>query len=364
MKKIIDKLKNKNILENKELIAIYVTAGIFIFAGIALLSFFLMNKEAVVEYVEEFVEELQVDEECEYRRSFDGVCSDIKNYDDRLVAVMVENHTDARPQSGLVDAAVVYEAPVEANFTRFLLLFPHNTNVKKIGPVRSARPYYLDWLAEYGDPMYMHVGGSPEALDLIKKREVFDVNEFSRGWYFWRSKDRYAPHNAYTNSKLYQAAWEKYGEESVEMATSSWKYSDDIECDEECVEQIKITFALPSYVTRWKYNTSTTQFERYQVEGRHKDQNGRQIVADTVIIQSVNSEVIDAIGRKKIRTVGVGEALVFANGKVVEGRWEKKSIEEKTRWLDTDGNEIPLKPGKIWIEVVGHDSEFEYSLKK
>jgi len=363
-------MHKKNIKElikktNTQIFVTYVAAGIIVLIGVIWFGWLLLNHESATEFIEEIKQVTEENkDECDTRRSFDGVCMDVKNYDDRLIAVMIENHTEARPQSGLADAAIVYEAPVEANFTRFMALFPHNTDVNKIGPVRSARPYYLDWLAEYGDPMYMHVGGSPDALGIIKEREIFDVNEFSRGWYFWRDDARYAPHNAYTSDLLFQSAWEKYGEESESMATSSWTYSDDISCDEECVEEIKVTFALPSYVTRWKYNTSTTQFERYQTEGRHKDQNGIEINADTVIIQSVDSRVIDAIGRKKIRTIGVGEALVFTKGKVTKGTWQKKGIYDKTEWLDLEGNSIPLKPGKIWIEVVGQDSEYEFTNSK
>ncbi|HLC70188.1 MAG TPA: DUF3048 domain-containing protein, partial [Patescibacteria group bacterium] len=93
----------------------------------------------------------------------------------QVVAVMIDNHIDARPQSGLAVASVVYEVPVEGSITRFMALYDGDDLVEEVGPVRSARAYYLDWLSEYGDALYLHVGGSPEALNLIKKRSIFDA---------------------------------------------------------------------------------------------------------------------------------------------------------------------------------------------
>lgn len=358
MKQIKDFIKK---LKDREVFFLYAISGVVALCALGLLGFLVFKKNAhdVVVYEDKTVEEKKEDmSPCANRRYYDGVC-DKTDYEKRLVAVMVENHTDARPQSGLADAVIVYEAPVEANFTRFMAFYPLNTNVEKIGPVRSARPYYLDWLEEYGRPMYMHVGGSPEALQKIELRGIFDVNEFSRGWYFWRDNARYAPHNAYTSSKLFQAAWEKYGKDT-DATTSSWHYGEEKPCHESCVGQIRVTFSLPSYIIRWNYNTSTNQFDRYQTEGRHKDTSGKEISADTVIIQKVISRTIDAVGRKDIETVGTGEAIVFANGIATTGTWKKDSLTSKTQWLTLEGNAIPLKPGKIWVEVVGNDSEFDY----
>src|SRR5690606_23920743 len=132
----------------------------------------------------------------------------------RTVGIMIENHYDARPLSGLADASVVYEAPVEGNYTRFLAVFPEDAEVQKIGPVRSARTYYLDWVSEYPDMLYMHVGGSPDALEKIKTHGIFDFNEFYRGWYYWRDSGRYAPHNVYTSSALFQKAMDEYANTS------------------------------------------------------------------------------------------------------------------------------------------------------
>ncbi len=298
---------------------------------------------------------------CDFRKTLNGECVD--NEDEtvsNVVAIMVENHPDARPQSGLVDASVVYEAPVEANYSRFLLLFPKDAEVKKVGPVRSARPYYLDWVSEYNDPMYMHVGGSPEALEKIKQIDLFDLNEFYRGWYYWRSKDRYAPHNVYTSEDHWNKAWEDYGEGRGTTTTESWAYNEMDACEDGCTEDITVTFLGETYQANWKFNTSTLQYDRYQGGVRHVDKDLRPIVADTIIVQHVTSTVVDAIGRLHIQTQGAGPVQVFRDGHRADGTWMKIGREQKTKWLNSEGEEIPIKPGKIWIEVINARGEVEY----
>jgi len=113
----------------------------------------------------------------------------------RPLAVMIENHTEARPQSGLSSADIVYEAVAEGGITRFMALFYCNLADIQVGPVRSARTYYLDWLGEY-DALYAHVGGAntpgpADALGQIIRYEVKDLNQFSIGFpVFWRDYQR------------------------------------------------------------------------------------------------------------------------------------------------------------------------------
>ncbi len=293
---------------------------------------------------------------CALQRLFDGVCVEtVEETTPPLVAIMVENHREARPQAGLARAAVVYEAPVEANYTRFLALYPASETIEKVGPVRSARPYFVEWVREWGDPMYMHVGGSPDALEDIEALEVFDVNEFYRGWYFWRSAERFAPHNTYTASKLWQKAWEDYGNKRSKVAASGWNFASRAACEVGCIRKITVSFLPPVYEAVWQYTSSTQQYTRYQMGQPHTDDDGRTIVANTIIVQRVTTQVLDAVGRLGLETVAKGEALVFRDGHMIRGTWYKKSVSGKTRWLDEAGKEIPLKAGPIWVEVVPHN---------
>ena len=311
--------------------------------------------------------------DCQHRRVSDGVCViGEEEVNPKLVAVMVENHPDGRPLSGLAEASVVYEAPVEANYTRFMAIYPANIKVDKIGPVRSARPYYLDWLSEYGGAMYMHVGGSPEAVALIKEYKLFDLNEFYFGRYYWRDKNRSAPHYIYTSSELWGKALADYANDDLAADYEGWAFSTtsldhtitSSLGEDEFVKEIKIVFLTPNYIVDWKFNSSTQKYDRYQGDELQRDTSGKKIKADTVVIQRVKSLVIDEIGRKKINTVGNGDVTVFYGGRIITGTWRKENRAGRTRFYDAIGEEIKLKPGKIWVEIVGQDGVVEIGDKQ
>lgn len=350
----------------------YLLAGLAFFVCVAAalsVWFFargLTSRESAVVSSENIVLE-NTEGVCPFRRALDGVC--VSSQEDAyplLVAVMIENHWDARPLSGIHEASVVYEAPVEANFSRFLAIFPANAESEKVGPVRSARPYYVDWLREYGTPLYMHVGGSQDALDRIEAWGVHDLNEFYRGWYYWRDDGRFAPHNVYTSSKLWNTAFADYDAFAATSTFDGWSFGAMSPCDEltdslaSCADVFTTTFNGSVYEAIWRYATSTNQYERYQVEGKQTDEGGNPILADTVVVQFVTTTVLDAIGRLGMETVGEGRAVVFRDGRMIEGVWKKQSASDRTEWRDTNGDVIPLNPGKIWIEVLNQHGSLSF----
>jgi hypothetical protein len=370
--KIKNKLTTANILYLIALCAFITAISLAVYFG----KNFLFSKNlqsTVINTIENLKKE-----KCDLKRAIDGVCvKDSFEIYPKLVAVMIENHPDSRPQSGLSEASIVYEAPVEANYSRFLAIYPADSEAPKVGPVRSARPYYLDWVSEYGNPLYTHVGGSDDALNLIKEYNIFDLNEFYYGWYFWRSKDRFAPHNTYISSELWNKAWNEYGNEKNINNYTGWKFEEKPEgkiCEannennaNKCSYEITASFFPPSYEALWKFNTSTNQYDRYQTSPDswtkkipHIDSDGSPISADTLIIQAVKSAVLDSIGRQKIYAIGKGDALIFKNGFVIKGTWKKTSRTDRTMWLDEFGNEIELKAGKIWVEVINKTGGYKY----
>ncbi|MCF6276879.1 MAG: DUF3048 domain-containing protein [Candidatus Magasanikbacteria bacterium] len=360
IKKKIKKLKKK---KNKvdEVAYIYFLAIVGFLVGFVLLVWFGLGYLAKINnannvFIDDLIEEVveEKGEECIKRDILDGVCIEESEEEvgKQVVGIMIDNHPDARPQSGMSKASVVYEVPVEGGYTRYFALFLVSAEVEKIGPVRSARPYFLDWSEEYGDMLYMHVGGSPEALDLIKSREVFDLNEFFGSWYFWRSPARLAPHNTYTSSDLWNNFLEDREVSNV-VEYEGWKFGEVSECDGNCISEINIPFLYPSFVVDWKYVDG--QFMRYQSNIKQRDLEGEVILADTVIVQKVKNKVIDGVGRRKIYTIGEGEAFVFQKGNMIKGTWEKESLSGKTRFFDESGKEIKLNAGKIWVEVVPDD---------
>ncbi len=338
----------------------YLLAGAVFFTGFVLLGWFgfrYMQGVALPSFgFQDRIGKKEKKIECVLRRVVDGACvASADRINPRLVAVMIENSAEAWPLSGLSHASIVYEAPTESNIPRFLAIFPADEPVDKVGPIRSARPYYLDWLSEYGaGTPYFHVGGSPEALDRIVSTVMIDINEMTHGWYFWRASDRDMPHNVYTSRRLWQKAIDDYPAPLGAKAPSGpvRMFTTTTPCSADCTTEIRATFSSPLYVALWRYSTSTDAYDRYQVGEPFRDADGTQIFADTVIIQRVNATVLDDIGRKHIDTVGSGSAIVFRSGFAFVGTWKKDAVASPTRFLDESGKEIPLKGGHIWIEVV------------
>lgn len=291
---------------------------------------------------------------CGERRKLDGLCLDGMvglSADPSVVAVMIDNHPDARPPSGIDSASIIYEVPVEGGFTRFMAVFPADAKVNKVGPVRSARPYFLDWAQEYGDALYFHVGGSEEALNLIEERGVFSVNEFFRAKNFWRSEQRSAPHNTYTKSDLWYVSSDEEENRSNEYVP--WIFEDIAGGEGDWVENIEIKYPSSLFSVSWQYSTSTGKYLRSVAGYPSHTEDGVRLEADNVIAQKVESLVLDGAGRLKINTIGEGEAEIFYNGVRHEAIWKKETSSGRTRWLDKKTlKEIPLRPGKTWVQIV------------
>jgi len=281
-----------------------------------------------------------------------------------IIGVMVDNHPDAWPQSCLgAFGSIVYEAPAEGVTTRFLQVMSANSDLSKVGPVRSARPYFLDWLAEYGDAVYMHCGGSPRALQLIKDRKVFDLNEFYFGEYYWRDTNKVAPHNLFTNREKWNLILSRYSSSSDTKPWLGWHFAKDIESslDGNPVKEIAIKY-YPGYIVSWRFQKdyAPVLYERlvngdYQKSICATNENNASasvITAQNILIQFVQMETVDEVGRKEIETLGTGEAYILHNGLMIRGKWEKRAIDERTRFYNKEDKEITLLPGTTWVEVV------------
>lgn len=291
---------------------------------------------------------------CKEFRFLDGVCLAEGETEKYPVAVMIDNKVEARPWSGLSYAGLVFEAPVEGGVTRFLAIYTTDKEIKKIGPVRSIRPYYIDWAREFGAIM-MHVGGSPEALGIIAgDAGLRGRNIDGLGEYFWRSADRFAPHNAHTSSKLLAAAIDKFIKKGA-PDFKLWEFKEDdfiSERGESGAMKIKFNnYAF--YDADWGYDKEKNVYERKDGEEFAKDEDGRMILAKNVAVLATDIEIIDAVSRRRITTVGSGDALIFQDGKKIEGKWEKKDGDSRLDFFDLDGKPIKFNRGMTWIEVTG-----------
>ncbi len=271
----------------------------------------------------------------------------------RVYGVMVDNMVDALPQSGLDQAPLVIEAPVEAGIPRLLAFFSSEPSVQKIGPIRSARPYFIDWDDEL-DALYAHVGGSDEALADLSAGGTFDFNQFWNGSSFWRSTDRQAPHNVYTSTQLLSAAWDRLAAQGKAPAPSYgiWMFKDPAVLPPDHPASPSIDFSMPDYRVSWLYDAKTDQYRRWQGGLPDTMQDGSAIAADNVAVVATKIETVDQIGHRHITTIGSGDALVFQDGGVIKATWKKPSARERLRFFDGNGTEVQMNSGKTWIEVV------------
>jgi len=293
------------------------------------------------------------------RRQLDGVYVEPAEADNYPIAVMLDNDPNARPQAGLAQAQLVYEAKVESGITRLMAVFVDAKDIKEIGSVRSARPYFLDW-AKGLDALFVHVGGSPEALARIVNGHILNLNEFFQGKYFWRSDNFRAPHDVYISGENILKYLERIKAEHKNY--DSWQYKEDAKEDECAIEQeIKIEYSVFDFNIKWVYNKDTNNYIRYLGGILHKDADEAQITAKNIIMLYVNSEVVDAELRRKLYTTGSGQAIYCFDGKCENGIWRKAEAKSREKIYDSNNQEIKFNVGTTWMQIVQKDVVIDYN---
>lgn len=281
--------------------------------------------------------------------------------DRRPLAVMIENAPAARPQSGLDKADVVYEIMAEGGLTRFLAVFLQgDTDV--LGPVRSARPYYIERMLEY-NAVYAFCGGSPAALNMVKSQGLAALNEFSIGRAaYWRISDRKAPHNLYTDTKkLRQVSAKKGYEKTVKLP--EFKFLSKGGENSDGAEALSIAINYPSKysLVKWTYDKETNKYLRFTAGKAHLNAvTGKQLTGSNILVQYAKTKVIDKEGRLDIEMTGRGKALLFTGGKAYPGTWKKESTRSQTYFYGEKGDVFKLTPGQTWIEVVATGTQVQY----
>lgn len=274
---------------------------------------------------------------------------------DRAIrAVVIENHTDARPQSGMSQAGVVYEALAEGGITRFLTFYVEG-QPPSIGPVRSLRPYFNHWTLEFNSPI-AHAGGSAEALGQVPLLHVKSMNALGGGvgQFFTRASDRYAPHNLYTSSAALDQLLQSRGYANPPQFTPSARKKDQPPATP-AHTIININYSYASFQVEYRYNKGCNCYDRFLAGAPHIDRNtGAQIQVKNVVVQymSVN---YDGTGHAIMGLLGSGKTIVFRDGGAVEGTWNKPTYESRSKLLDAAGKEIPLNRGNTWYSIVPAD---------
>lgn len=279
-----------------------------------------------------------------------------------VTGVMIENSDEARPQSGLSQAGVVFEALAEGGITRFLALYQEG-QPSSIGPVRSARPYFIDWLLPF-DAAYAHVGGSPAALSEIQSDNVRDMNQFYNGSSYTRISSRQAPHNVYTSMSSLRSL-----EQSKGWTTSnfvSFPRKSDNPSKSPTATTINMNPSGPDMAVNYVYDAKLNSYKRSEGGAPMIDANtGKQLEPKVVIAIVVpwTNGPLDASGAyyTDYSDIGSGTAYVFQDGIVTQGVWSKSSPTSQIQFTTTSGSPIKLNAGQTWITAIGSSSEVSYS---
>jgi hypothetical protein len=277
-----------------------------------------------------------------------------------VIAVMIDDQFQARPQSGLSQASVVWQAPAEGGIPRYVALFSEG-NPPGVGPVRSSRLYFIAWASEWNS-VYVHAGGSPQALALLrsskgKGKVVFDADAFRyEGTRLYRVTFRLSPHNLYTDARNLRKLADNVGAEPMETVKPVWHFAPDAPLEERPVGG-KLVVPYPENRITYTYDRRTNTYLRsVSAEGKQFDAGVKpkvRIAPKNVIVLYVPFlPVGDRKHRLDGEVVGTGTAWISTNGTTIKGTWQKKSFTAPTRFFDKAGNPVTLTIGQTFVQVV------------
>lgn len=285
----------------------------------------------------------------------------------RPYGVMINNISVARPyHSGLQDAYLVYEMIVEGGITRLYALF-QDTNTDRIGPVRSARPYYLDYALE-NDAYFVHWGFSEQAKKDISSLKIQNINGLYQSKYFW--KDQSLPvateHTAFTSMEKLKAAVSDLGYRSTRNGDYLFGYSvDEILLDQMDSAMVANQVSIPyskGTITSYVYNPELKVYERFVNGVTHSDYvTKKQYTVKNIIVYQVKNYSVDSYGRQALNNVSSGTGYYITNGYAVPIKWSKKSRDAKTVYTYLDGTELILNDGNTWIQIEPSSQNMEIS---
>ncbi|MDO8669082.1 MAG: DUF3048 domain-containing protein [Candidatus Buchananbacteria bacterium] len=269
-----------------------------------------------------------------------------ENYDARPYAIMLSSDKEARPLSGIGETDMVFEMPVVENgFTRMMAIYQCN-RPKELGSVRSSRLDFVP-LAFGFNAIYAHFGGEKEALKELNSGVIDNIDGLKYdGTIYYRKKSIPMPHNAFTNFDLLEEISSKLG---YKLNGSEISYPHEGDKSKGEIEPEPVF--NKEFQVSWKYNKETNSYFRSRTNKPEIDKNtGKQVGAKNVVIMKttwspINKDYI------RVKTVGSGGLLVYKNGAVVTGTWEKKNDHAKLFFYDQNHKEIPFVPGPTWVEV-------------
>jgi hypothetical protein len=345
----------------KKRLIFIISVGIVIIVLVGVGLYFLSHDKTIATKSEDKKEE-DVISEVLYPAVLDGVMTDQASANRHPLAILIENHPDSRPQAGLDKASIVYEAIAEGGITRFLAIFG-TYEAEKVGPVRSARTYFVDWAHGY-DAYLAHVGGNMDALEKIPRDKILDLDQFRYSSPYWREKNANVAteHTMFTSTtKLREQATKnkystannfnvmKFKEEPVDAEKASAPEK----------QKISVVFSSAQYNVDFDYDKTTNSYKRSLAGSSHIDRVSKnQLNPKNIIVMTVNRKpTITKINESgwEMTTIGTGNAQIFIDGKIIKGTWKKTSAADRELFYDEAGNEIVFNRGQFWICVIPPD---------
>lgn len=280
-----------------------------------------------------------------------------------VTGVMIENSIFARPQAGLSQAGVVFEAIAEGGVTRFLALY-QDTAPSNVGPIRSARPYYEQWALGF-DAGYAHVGGSPDGLKDIKKWGLRDLDEFYSPNYYHRISSRDAPHNVYTSIHKLNELEVAKGYDTSHFSGFVRKAKAESHRPKPTATGIDFTLSGPVYDVHYTYDSKINSYNRSEGGQPHIDSNTGKRISPTVVIGMVMHYSLGALDTSgayysEYSVIGGGPVYVFQDGGVTKGTWHKNTMTSQIVFDDASGKPIKLNPGQTWITALAGTNDVSY----
>ncbi|MGA3056485.1 MAG: DUF3048 domain-containing protein [Candidatus Limnocylindrales bacterium] len=274
------------------------------------------------------------------------------------LAIMIDDNSVARPQSGFSSASIVYQAPADGGEDRYMIVFQEGT-ASDIGPVRSARPYYVYWAAEY-KALFGHFGGDAKSLQQVvpsMSQNIYDQDDLRGGSCpYHRIDTRASPHNAYTNSTVLISCAGKRGYPATYQNLPVRTFVDDTPASDRPESQ-SVTIPYRTGAIGYQYDpTSNSYFRIVGGEKQVDPANSALVLARNIVVMfqvvTIDPQSEPGYARPVVANVGSGKAIVFKEGKAITGTWKKTSNTALTRLYDNAGAEIPFVRGEIFMQSV------------
>lgn len=349
-----------------------IAVTVLVVIVLILAAIFVAKKVSNKEVTEEKVDVAEKSSNQEVEKEPEPVKPEIKIFagDDRPIAFMIDNNTNAQPQASINSTYMIYEIIVEGGETRLMALFK-GTQADEVGPIRSARHYFLDYAME-NDALYAHLGMSPQAEADF---DVFNINHVNGQIYdtgkprtgsslYWRAKHKKAPHNAYTNTESILKIAKDKGWKTTSDKESVLNYvAEEVNLEsEDAIVANTVTIPYSTgHKVQYKYDETSKRYTRYSKNKKMRDEVTKEdVTTKNIIITFAKNYTLDDgenKGRQDVVTVGNLDGYYITNGKAIKIKCIKNDRKEQTQYVDMQGNEINVNDGNTWVNVCPIDAD-------